>query len=1043
MSVRTDIVNLIVNVNGNKAKSELNDLQKKASDTKLEMKGLTKGTDEFLKKEAELKQITGRMTELKKQIGLTSLSQKELNQELNKLKSLKGSVSPLSQEYKEYDAQMQKVVARQKELAGGSAAVSSSMLSVSGAIKGFGVMVAAQFTLQAISGFFSGAVEEAEQAERSVSRLRNTLENIGRADVFERLSVQADDLAESFKHLDNDDILEVFQQLIVYGKLTEKQLSELLPVIIDFAAHSGGSLTESASLFVKSLEGNARAMKEYGIDMKEGKNVTERFGIIMDELAPKIRNAAYELGTTIPGQGAIARQEINNIKETIGKQLEPAIRGFYSIVRDILNGMSIVYNAAGNYIRSLTEEGRKQNALLAKQAELETLKAYAQNVVKDAAGQSIADQEKLLRKEEERLVNLKKLNEEENKAIETAKRRGMERRRSTEYLKNERDIELSSLKVAALKSQIVAAKDTRILGTGDPDDKPGKGSKTTKGKSEDVIKFEKLQAEAKQFEKELNNLRKQAELGQLSADEQEIKRVEIKYQELLDKATEFATAKVITKTEFDAQEVELERLKVQELLKLFNERTGKTAAAQYEQDLRLSEELYSKKRNQAGIDYANGVTDKQQYEQAINIIDADETQHRIDTAQNYNASVKKASDDLRSFRLKQEKDTTSGIITESEKRKQFIEDEGAASKRLELSKAKPGSKSYRDILKKDLLDELELKKKKWGEESAQYLDAKLETEKKIKKIDQEAALERIERIREDVQVVQDIMLSMHQFLSASEDRMLAKERKRNDEKKSLYKKQLDNKLMSQAQYDKKALQLEEDQRKKENEVRRKQAQREKALNIFNVIVNTAAAVAKTFAQFGFPLGIVPAAAMTLIGGLQVAAIAKQPLPELGSGDWIRKGPKHRDKERGIPVMIERDEAVIAANAMTDPTRYTVSGTTAQITSALNKKGGGVSWAGGAVVDMIQWRKERPVTINPGMPRIMEQGGVVRPVVPQNSNDNSKEIAQLLQINNELLEKNTEAIQTMKTKLHTVFSIKEFRETETRYENAKKVSSLNQ
>ena len=109
MSVRTDTVNLNININGNNAQNNLNNLRKKAADIKFEMQGLTKGTKEYIAANEKLKQVNTDMANLKKQIGLTALTQKELIAEMNKLKALRGSVIPFSNEYKELDKELNKV----------------------------------------------------------------------------------------------------------------------------------------------------------------------------------------------------------------------------------------------------------------------------------------------------------------------------------------------------------------------------------------------------------------------------------------------------------------------------------------------------------------------------------------------------------------------------------------------------------------------------------------------------------------------------------------------------------------------------------------------------------------------------------------------------------------------------------------------------------------------------------------------------------------------------------------------------------------------
>ena len=99
MSLRTDQVNLIINVNGNAAQNQLNELRKRAADLTFEMKNnLKKGTQEYIAAAADLKKVNADMASLKQTIGITALSQKELTGELKKLSALRGSVTPFSAE---------------------------------------------------------------------------------------------------------------------------------------------------------------------------------------------------------------------------------------------------------------------------------------------------------------------------------------------------------------------------------------------------------------------------------------------------------------------------------------------------------------------------------------------------------------------------------------------------------------------------------------------------------------------------------------------------------------------------------------------------------------------------------------------------------------------------------------------------------------------------------------------------------------------------------------------------------------------------------
>jgi hypothetical protein len=196
-----------------------------------------------------------------------------------------------------------------------------------------------------ISNFLSTSVEEALEADRVTAQLSNTLDNLGRNDAFDRLIRKADQMADRFKFLDNDEVVAVFNKLIDYGKLTEKQMNDLLPVIIDFAAKTRQDLGSSTDVIIKALEGNGKALKQFGIDMKDAKTDGEALGLVMTELKAKVAGAAETFGRTAEGEIKSARQEFKNLKEEIGNGLIPVINKLLSIVNKGIRGLGILANA--------------------------------------------------------------------------------------------------------------------------------------------------------------------------------------------------------------------------------------------------------------------------------------------------------------------------------------------------------------------------------------------------------------------------------------------------------------------------------------------------------------------------------------------------------------------------------------------------------------------------------------------------------------------------------------------------------------------------
>lgn len=328
---------------------------------------------------------------------------------------------------------------------------------------------------------------------------------------------------------------------------------------------------------------------------------------------------------------------------------------------------------------------------------------------------------------------------------------------------------------------------------------------------------------------------------------------------------------------------------------------------------------------------------------------------------------------------------------------------------------------------------------------AQKDEARAEYDQTVIDADNALMQKRIEIAQSFANATLDLFSNINQLINNIEDRKLQKEIDRNNKQKNDLKKSLDNRLISQKQYDKKVAAMDEDIDKRKKELSIKQAKRQKALSVFEAITSTASAVVSALgAKPWGPWNIALAALVGALGLVQVGVISTAPLPEAADGDWFRKGPKHKDPEGGIPVMIERDEAVIKADAMTDKNTYTVTGTPSQITSKLNSLHGGVNWAAGATLQTPKFR-ERPAQLNPNLPLIMAEGGIA-----MNSRMESMDYKRLfeemiikLDQNNALTESSIIETKNQKDRLHAVVSIKEYRDTEKKYDAAKKASGMSQ
>ena len=135
--------------------------------------------------------------------------------------------------------------------------------------------------------------------------------------------------------------------------------------------------------------------------------------------------------------------------------------------------------------------------------------------------------------------------------------------------------------------------------------------------------------------------------------------------------------------------------------------------------------------------------------------------------------------------------------------------------------------------------------------------------------------------------------------NAKEQEELKAYQEANNEKQKDLQKRLDAGLMTQAQYDAEIEKMQVEQEAREEEMALRQAEREKRMNITQAIINTALSVTKTFAQWGWPAGIAPAAIMGAIGAAQIAMMQATPV----SG---REGGGFFDAD-GRPIRVRRKQ----------------------------------------------------------------------------------------------------------------------------------------
>ncbi len=116
MAVRTEELQLRVVIDGSPARRELAQLDQEYAEIKASMRDLKKGTEEWVAASGRLDQIGARQAELRKEIGLTGLTAKQLTDELRKLQVQQRNLTPNTPAWVETTQRIEQVKTRLREL---------------------------------------------------------------------------------------------------------------------------------------------------------------------------------------------------------------------------------------------------------------------------------------------------------------------------------------------------------------------------------------------------------------------------------------------------------------------------------------------------------------------------------------------------------------------------------------------------------------------------------------------------------------------------------------------------------------------------------------------------------------------------------------------------------------------------------------------------------------------------------------------------------------------------------------------------------------
>jgi hypothetical protein len=208
-----------------------------------------------------------------------------------------------------------------------------------------------QQAYRALSSVVGGLINAANRQEDATNRLNNALRIQG--SYTERLSSKYQKLAADIQRstrFGDEEVMELMQQLISIGNVTESQMERAARAATDFAAATGRDLKTAALTVGKAMAGTTGELSRYGIILDQNIPKTKKAEAALEAMEKQFGTAAQRDIGTFSGQVAQLGNVWSDFQETLGtfitkSKISEAV--IYGLSESIQWLNKVVINASG------------------------------------------------------------------------------------------------------------------------------------------------------------------------------------------------------------------------------------------------------------------------------------------------------------------------------------------------------------------------------------------------------------------------------------------------------------------------------------------------------------------------------------------------------------------------------------------------------------------------------------------------------------------------------------------------------------------------
>jgi hypothetical protein len=268
-------------------------------------------------------------------------------------------------------------MARKTDDAAKQAKISMDKIGRQAGIAGAAMIGAAGTVAFAMKGW----VNSAQEAERAHLQLESSVRGAYGASSKAVGAFEAQAKAIQKVTVASDEDVSSIQAMLVQFGLTQRQVSTLTPLVVDIARKWNIDYVSAAKAVMKSADGKTTALKKLGIQVDDTKAKTDPYIATVDALRKAAGGFAEQEGKTFAGQTAILSNQMDELKESLGRGVLSVLTKMLPAVNDVAGAFTNLDDKTGGLVGSTAAVGTGVSAVLgalalAVSAAIKTRSAY-------------------------------------------------------------------------------------------------------------------------------------------------------------------------------------------------------------------------------------------------------------------------------------------------------------------------------------------------------------------------------------------------------------------------------------------------------------------------------------------------------------------------------------------------------------------------------------------------------------------------------------------------------------------------------------------